>query len=222
MGGLIAWWKNSGGDSIVWKRQNIASNFTNACIAFSSDLDNDGDSDIVATAQGKNEISWWRNGGDTLISWTRFNITNTFSRPWPLFVCDLDGDMKKDIISGSSHNGSNEIKWWKNEGSIGIDESKEMLNDFILYQNYPNPFNPETRIKFKIRDIRFVTLKIYNILGKEIASLVNSRLKAGVYEVNFSFDKISGNQLPSGIYIYKLTCMGREELSDTKKMIYFK
>jgi len=114
LGHEIAWYRNEGGDPISWTKQAIAVNFVNACVAYAIDLDGDGDKDVIATAQGDNEIAWWRNEGGDPIQWTRSLITGNFTRPWPLHACDLDGDGDNDIISGSSHNGSNEVKWWEN------------------------------------------------------------------------------------------------------------
>jgi len=86
--------------------------------------------------------------------------------------------------------------------------------NFILEQNYPNPFNPNTTIKFKISELRFTTLKVYDILGNEIATLVNEEKPAGEYEIDFN-----GTELPSGIYFYQL----REgKYVETKKMVYLK
>ena len=72
-------------------------------------------------------------------------------------------------------------------------------DNFILNQNYPNPFNPVTRISYSIPENTFTTLKVYDILGNDIQTLVNRELPAGSYEVEFD-----GTGLPSGVYIYKL------------------
>jgi hypothetical protein len=85
-----------------------------------------------------------------------------------------------------------------------------------LLQNYPNPFNPNTVIRFRIKDSRFVSLKIYNILGQQIATLVNEKLKTGIYEVPFNINLSSGIPLPTGIYFYKLNA---GDFSETKKML---
>jgi len=95
---------------------------------------------------------------------------------------------------------------------------------FNLSQNYPNPFNPTTKIKFSIPPLEggkggMIVLKVYNILGKEIATLVNGKLHPGVYEVPFSIDKFTDYQLSSGVYYYKLEA---GEFSDVKKMILLK
>ena len=86
-----------------------------------------------------------------------------------------------------------------------------VLNSFELYQNYPNPFNPTTTIKYSIPQESFITLKIYDILGKEIASLVKERKIAGNYSINFN----AGN-FPSGIYFYQLKT---HDVVLTKKMV---
>lgn len=99
--------------------------------------------------------------------------------------------------------------------TIGISQiSAEVPKKFELYQNYPNPFNPNTKIKFSIPGAGFVELKIYNVIGKEVAQLVSSDLRHGVYEADFDAANLS-----SGIYFCKLTYSG---ISYTKKMILIK
>ena len=79
----------------------------------------------------------------------------------------------------------------------------------MLYQNFPNPFNPNTNIKFSLINNAYVTLKVYNSLGKEVSVIVNEILKSGTYEVTFYADN-----LPSGVYYYRLNA---GEFKDTKK-----
>jgi len=85
---------------------------------------------------------------------------------------------------------------------------------FALFQNYPNPFNPSTKIKYQIPEQDFVTIKIFDVLGKEIATLINEEIPAGNYEINFD-----GNSLTSGIYFYELKA---GKFFETKKMILMK
>lgn len=93
---------------------------------------------------------------------------------------------------------------------------------FNLYQNYPNPFNPSTKIKYTIpsnakNQMSNVTLKVYDILGHELATLVNERKSPGSYEVEFSIGSIgTTDNLTSGVYIYSLSCGDFKQL---KKMI---
>jgi hypothetical protein len=97
-----------------------------------------------------------------------------------------------------------------------VKEENIPLN-FELYQNYPNPFNPATNIKYRIPDNSYVTLKIYDILGKEIVTLVNEKQNAGEYSVMFN-----SNGLPSGIYFYKVFCSGKEYFTNVKRMVLIK
>jgi hypothetical protein len=85
---------------------------------------------------------------------------------------------------------------------------------FTLYQNYPNPFNPTTVIKFQVPSSRFVKLTLFDILGREIAALVNEQLQPGAYEV-----KWDASNYPSGVYYYKLTS---GDYTETKKLILIK
>jgi hypothetical protein len=87
-------------------------------------------------------------------------------------------------------------------------------NDFSLEQNYPNPFNPSTTIRFSIPSASSVQLKIYNVLGNEIATIVNETFPAGSYNVEYD-----ASNLPSGIYFYTLTT---NDFSETKKMTLIK
>ena len=100
------------------------------------------------------------------------------------------------------------------EVQIGVPEK------FQLFQNYPNPFskgsggNPNTTIRYNLANSGFVSLKIYNVLGAEIASLVNKNQNAGSYTVNFN-----ATEIPSGVYFYTLKSKSN---SITRKMILLK
>jgi hypothetical protein len=76
-------------------------------------------------------------------------------------------------------------------------------NSYDLKQNYPNPFNPNTTIEFDLPKISQVSLRIYNILGEEVATLVSERLSAGSYSYNWDASKLA-----SGVYIYRLEVQG--------------
>ncbi len=91
---------------------------------------------------------------------------------------------------------------------------------FSLEQNYPNPFNPSTSIQYAIGSRQFVALKVYDVLGKEIATLVNEEKPEGSYEVEFnSVETLHATSLPSGVYFYQLRA---GDFVETKKMILLK
>jgi serine protease len=85
---------------------------------------------------------------------------------------------------------------------------------FNLTQNYPNPFNPQTNIEFQIADFGFVSLKVYDVLGREVATIINQEMPAGIYKVNFDASSLS-----SGLYLYKLQA---GSFVETKKMVLLK
>jgi hypothetical protein len=100
--------------------------------------------------------------------------------------------------------------------------SKNIPSDFALRQNYPNPFNPSTVINYSLPGVCDVTLKVYDVLGTEVATLYKGMQSAGEY--NFRFNVQAGN-LSSGIYFYMLRAVprdGREAFTRTMKMIYMK
>jgi len=96
------------------------------------------------------------------------------------------------------------------DSTVDVDENLN-LNTYYLYQNYPNPFNPSTRISYKIPEAGMVQIKVYNILGVEVATLVNEYQYSGDHSVDF---KSSG--LSSGVYIYTLLV---NNFTQTRKMI---
>jgi photosystem II stability/assembly factor-like uncharacterized protein len=87
--------------------------------------------------------------------------------------------------------------------------------DYSLYQNFPNPFNPSTNIKYQIANNNFVIIKVFDILGKEIATLVNEKQSPGIYEVTWN-----ASEFPSGVYFYQLSIDNGQFLN--KKMILLK
>ncbi|NWG29480.1 MAG: T9SS type A sorting domain-containing protein [Ignavibacteriaceae bacterium] len=110
---------------------------------------------------------------------------------------------------------------YSNEIEVEVDFTPQK---FVLYQNYPNPFNPSTTIKYKIPNVethrdaslQMVILKVYDVLGNEVATLVNEEKQPGVYEVQFSVGQDSSPDIASGIYFYTLRV---EDFVQTKKMI---
>jgi hypothetical protein len=106
------------------------------------------------------------------------------------------------------------FSFWKHsqEYPVGVEEEEFLIPfAYSLEQNYPNPFNPKTNIKYKIPSFTRVELKVYDMLGKEVAVLVNEEKSSGDYETNFD-----GSKLSSGIYFYQLKA---SSFVETKKMV---
>jgi hypothetical protein len=98
--------------------------------------------------------------------------------------------------------------------TTGVGNENSLPKEFSLQQNYPNPFNPSTSIKFTIPESGFTTLKVYNILGNEVTTLISEELTQGSFSVKFD-----ASELPSGVYLYTLTS---NNFNETKKMLLLK
>ena len=108
---------------------------------------------------------------------------------------------------------------FERHNSTGVEEDHEnALQNFRLFQNYPNPFNPNTVIGYTLPRTGHVTLKVYDILGREIGLLVNRLQQAGYHHVEFNTERFGG-ALPSGIYFYVLSS---GQLQETKKFVLLK
>ena len=94
------------------------------------------------------------------------------------------------------------------------DFSESLISNYVLYNNYPNPFNPNTSIEYAIPSNGFVSLIVYNMLGREISKLVNEQKSAGKYKVDFNAENLS-----SGIYFYKIKS---GSFNQVKKMLLLK
>lgn len=99
-------------------------------------------------------------------------------------------------------------------GLTGINGLTEVSKEYKLYQNYPNPFNPSTTIAYQLKANTFVSLKVYDVLGREVATLVNDREQAGTHEVKFD-----ASDLSSGVYFYRLQA---ESFTQTRKLMILK
>lgn len=110
---------------------------------------------------------------------------------------------------------------------VGVEQEINTPIDFILYQNYPNPFNPNTVISYQLPVSGNVSLKVYDVLGNEVVTLVDEYKNAGEYELEFNVAQVSRPEIASGVYFYQLRVTSPEINSEqtfvqTKKMIYLK
>ncbi len=131
------------------------------------------------------------------------------------YTYDVNNNMSE--LLRKEWDGSNWVNDWNWTYTYIITEIEQItdgIKTYSLSNNYPNPFNPSTTISYSVPEIEFVTLKVYDVLGNEIAILVNEEKSIGSYEVEFS-----GNELPSGIYFYRLQA---GSFVETKKMVLMK
>jgi len=144
------------------------------------------------------EIAWY----DTYPA----NNGNTYTGCWGVYKFPSGKIAASDMKTG--------LYVLKVGNSVGVNENNSVVNGYRLEQNYPNPFNPKTVISYSLIENHFTTLKIFDILGNEVATLVNEKQNAGSHSVEWDAGNYS-----SGIYFYKLSS---GEFKDTKRMILLK
>jgi hypothetical protein len=138
------------------------------------------------------------------------NTTHTIEPNW----VDLDSSLLTVLVDVGNDGTIDDTLKLQNELTGVHDHGSLIPSEYKLYQNYPNPFNPTTTIQFDIPKTSFVTLKVYNVLGQEVATLVNEKREAGRYEVKFNASTLS-----NGVYFYRLAA---GDYSSTKKFVLIK
>jgi len=136
-------------------------------------------------------------------------------------INDNDGTSREGLLFYSPRNNdqghNNPSLWtytWLTDWVTGIEDQPGVVNKFSLSQNYPNPFNPTTQISYSIANAGLVKIRVFDLLGSEVAELVNSEQAAGVYTINFN-----ASMLSSGVYFYKIES---GSYAEAKKMILMK
>ena len=165
------------------------------------------------------------------INWTKDTLNNPVLQKGPASSWDDHAVFNSSVLL-SSNNDSLKM-WYAGVASNGLMTSKigyatapadcvvsirllnkNLPNGYVLHQNYPNPFNPTTNIEFSIPKSEFVTLKVFNVLGEEVATLVSERLTSGTYKYDWD-----ASSLASGVYLYRIQAGAFQQI---KKMILIK
>ena len=135
---------------------------------------------------------------------------------WQTISLDLPGDITRYRFAMKTWDAYNNVSEISEVGVLTSVEQRtnNVPKDFRLQQNYPNPFNPSTTIQFALPKRSEVTLKIFDLLGKEVATLVDEKLQSGEYKVIFE-----AGDLPSGVYFYRIKA---ESFVQTKKLMLLK
>jgi hypothetical protein len=176
------------------------------------DLDGDGDLDLVVGA-GSGSILFYENTGTPFSPvWSRndavFAGVRARQDASPGFS-DLNGDGKPDVVVGEY---VGNFTYYMNAMPSSVHEDRHGLPVTpVLYQNYPNPFNPATSFAFEIHHSAFIILRVHDLLGREVATLVNETKHPGRHEITWNAEGLS-----SGVYLYRLTA---GNISLTGKMI---
>ena len=210
--GKIKVFKTASGSTPLWTYTGCGDNVV--CVSFSK-------SGNILAAASYGALSHTTNDFYLFKTFTGNTPIFTINTPGSLFWCSTSGDGKTIVTSGKAVHarimGSGGLLY-----NISVDtlltsvSNNQNINptDYKLHQNYPNPFNPETVIKYVLPERSYISLKVFNATGENIATLVNCTQGKGNYEVTFN-----GENSPSGIYFYQLET-GNTIL--TKKMILLK
>jgi hypothetical protein len=174
---------HSGGGFVFGNIKGIDGSALPGVLSYVEDTDNNFVDYTVSDMDGSYLIGNLEPGNYTLVS-TLVNYNNNES---PISV---------DYLNNSTFNIDVNLS---PDAATGLNDNSAIINGYSLNQNYPNPFNPSTIISYQIQNTGLVTLKLYNILGKEVATLVNENQNAGKYNYTFK-----GGNLASGVYFYRL------------------
>ena len=176
------------------------------------DADQDGDNDLV-TLHPNNGNKLWLNDGSG--NFTSLGIMFGSLRTLSIGCGDLDGDNDYEIVLGQLEGTGGNSIYFNETMIVGVYEKKGLEpHTYMLHNNYPNPFNPSTTLSYSIPELGMVELIVYDVLGKEIAKLVNKEQQAGSYEVQFD-----ASNLGSGIYFYRIQA---GDFVEAKKMVLMK
>jgi hypothetical protein len=156
-------------------------------------------------------------------SWTQFSVPFTYITAdvpdWSTLTFGINGPAGN---SNTTHVGSyfllDDIAYSGTATNVA-DHGTSIPNSFALEQNYPNPFNPSTNIRFSVAQPGHVSLNVYNVLGVEVASLVNQQKDAGSFTVNWN-----AAELPSGMYLYRMSVTSDkgQVFEQAKKLVLMK
>lgn len=198
----ITWWRNDGGDPVVWTELTIAGHFNGASSVAGADLDADGDMDVIGAANDAGKIVWWSNEGGDPIVWTRLVIDDFFAEAWPIVPVDINQDGHLDVLAGGRT--IDEVAWYENGTAVSIPPAAPPLAARIE-SVFPNPFNPNVSISFSLDRAAPVRLEIFDPAGRAVALMADGLYQPGRYGMRWHGKDRSGRPVASGIYLLRLT-----------------
>jgi hypothetical protein len=179
------------------------------------DINKDEYDDIIIGDEWKIRIYLGSEPFDTTYDLSMEDIDSIGFAPFVSFAGDINGDGYDEIFAyDPNYNVGKVLIYSYNKTTDVGDERDNYPNNFWLSQNYPNPFNPITKIQYALGKRQFISLKVYDILGRQVATLVNEEKSAGSYTIEFN-----AGELSSGIYFYQLKA---GDFISTKKFVLLK
>jgi len=178
------------------------------------DIDNDGTDEVAVCIDG-NFLLLKFNGSENHQTYEIYYIKQSKSNAIEYQVytgatmSDLQYNGRQEILISMYHTKNNLTRYvteiYRTDSATRVDDDGIIPMSIKLYQNYPNPFNPSTKIKFEISEYSEVTIKVYDLLGKEISTLIEKEFSPGEYIVNWEARESNGLLLPSGVYLIRLS-----------------
>ncbi len=230
--GKLAWYEQSASPIGLWTEHVISASLIGPMSVDAADIDHDGDVDVIVGEHypahpDSARLIVFENADNIGTLWLPHVVYTGDEHHDGAQVVDIDGDGDFDIISISWSNGNTLLYENKAIDSSGAGKRKVSVaksgastteNDlpkvFALYQNYPNPFNPSTTLRYDVPVDGKILLQVFNILGQEVATMVNEEQKAGRYSVRFDATRFA-----SGVYFYRMHADG---FMQARKMIVVK
>jgi hypothetical protein len=127
----ITWWENTKGDGSEWIAHTVDGNFDGAFSVFATDVDGDGDMDVLGAAFAADDITWWENTMGDGSTWTAHTVDGNFDAAHSVFAADVDGDGDNDILGAAIN--ANKVIWWENQpSSVGSDGVPNTTDHFPL------------------------------------------------------------------------------------------
>ncbi len=201
----------------VWIEHQITGHFTGTMDVYAADLSGDGLPDVMAAAPNEDAIIWWENLGG--YSFDEKQITSAYKGAWEVYAVDLDGDTDIDVIGAGTGVVGN-VSWWESDLVSGSpkresdDQMVDLPRHLLVSSPYPNPFNASITIQYDLPKDSYVTIDIFDILGRRVTTLVNAAQPAGSHHMIWDAPDRS-----SGIYFYRIQA---GEFTETKKMTLLK
>jgi hypothetical protein len=215
------WYENSNGSGTSWTQHTITSNWNTDCRDIIADFNFDGDIDVFTGemhTSSQMRVLVYRNDGAG-DSWIRKTLATTGTHN--ALVGDINGDKKPDIV-GKNYNGTKMVECWENtmvQQVVGVGDTP--APSMKLLGNHPNPFGGRTSIEFQLSEPAHVRLSIYDVKGRLIVNLVDSRRDIGLHVADWDGRMISGGPVRAGIYFCRLTSSASSAIQ-TRKMVILK
>ncbi len=215
-GNFEIYYKTSANAGISWGSDTRLTNYAFASEFPSLSVSGEVVHVVWYDSRDDNEEIYYKSSTDAGTSWSA-DVRLTNNPGASIFPSVSASGSAAHVVWLDNRDGNPEIYYKRNPtgNQIGIENiSTDIPKTFSLYQNYPNPFNPVTKIRFDIPKSDFISLKIFDVLGREVWQLVNEQLEPGTYEVDWNAENY-----PSGIYYYIIKTTA---FSQTKKMVLIK